>query len=96
MGLCYGAGSLDHQRRSHLNTWLQVVVNVLISTLLAANSCCMQRVSSPTRNEVDAAFAKGEMLDIGIPSIQNLIFICVERKSHWLGLASSALPLHFI
>ncbi|KAL8997821.1 MAG: hypothetical protein Q9169_002993 [Polycauliona sp. 2 TL-2023] len=67
-------------RAKSINTWLQIIVNVLSSTLLAASNYCMQCAGSPTRVEVDAAHARGKILDIGIPSIQNLRFIGFEHQ----------------
>ncbi|KAL8722996.1 MAG: hypothetical protein Q9225_000612 [Loekoesia sp. 1 TL-2023] len=83
-------------RAKSMNSWLQLVVNVLSSTLLAASNYCMQCLGSPTREEVDTAHGKGKLLDIGIPSIQNLKAISLERRILWAGLALSALPLHFV
>ncbi|KAL8727294.1 MAG: hypothetical protein Q9181_005758 [Wetmoreana brouardii] len=53
-------------------------------------------LGSPTRKEVDAAHAKGKILDVGILSIQNLNAVSRERKFLWAGLVISALPLHFL
>lgn len=83
-------------RAKSTNTWLQFIVNVLSSILLAASNYCMQCLSSPTRKEVDSAHIKGRMLDIGIPSVQNLRAISMERKLLWTGIVISALPLHFM
>ncbi|KAL8701122.1 MAG: hypothetical protein Q9201_005087 [Fulgogasparrea decipioides] len=56
----------------------------------------MQCLGSPIRKEVDAAHSKGEMLDIGIPSVQNIKAISQNRKTLWAVLVISALPLHFM
>lgn len=93
IGVIFGG---ECARAKRLNTWLQLVVNVLSSILLAASNYCMQCLGSPTRAEVDTAHAKGKMLDIGIPSIQNLGVIGRERGVLWAALAISALPLHFV
>jgi len=55
----------------------------------------MQRLAAPTRAEVDDAHAKKKWVDIGIPSIKNLLFIEKERVILWLLLGLSSLPLHF-
>lgn len=86
----------DCARAKRINTWLQLIINVLSTILLAASNYCMQCVSAPTRGEVDRAHSKGKILDIGIPSIQNLKAIGRERRLLWAGLAISALPLHFV
>lgn len=95
----HGVGTLFSgkcDKAKSINTWLQIVVNVLSTTLLAASNYCMQCVSSPTRQEVDAAHAHRKILDIGIPSIRNLKYIGGERRVLWIAVAISALPLHFM
>ncbi|KAL8727544.1 MAG: hypothetical protein Q9166_005949, partial [cf. Caloplaca sp. 2 TL-2023] len=77
-GNCDGAKSKS--------VWLQLAINVLSSTLLAASNYCMQRLGSPTREEVDAAHDRKNVLDIGIPSLKNLRFISLERRFLWTGL----------
>ena len=54
----------------------------------------MQRLSTPTRTEVDLAHAKRNWLDIGVPSPKNLGYIQRSRAALWLVLAVSSLPLH--
>ncbi|KAL9598846.1 MAG: hypothetical protein Q9179_003771 [Wetmoreana sp. 5 TL-2023] len=56
----------------------------------------MQCLGSPIRKEVDAAHSKGEMLDIGIPSVQNIKAISQNRKTLWAVLVISALPYNSV
>lgn len=56
----------------------------------------MQRLSAPTRREVDDAHKKYQWLDIGVPSVRNLLFINRWRTLGWLVLAVSSLPLHLL
>ena len=79
-----------------INTWMQLVINVLSTVLLSASNYCMQCLSSPTRNEVDKAHANEVLLDIGVPSIRNLFGISWDRLLLWFFLGLSALPLHFV
>lgn len=92
-GVIFSGGCAEAKR---MNTWLQLIINILSSTLLAASNYCMQCLSSPTRKEVDKAHSQGKILDIGIPSIQNLRSIGTDRRVLWIALALSALPLHFV
>lgn len=78
------------------NTWLQLIINILSSTLLGASNYCMQCLSSPTREEIDKAHARGQWLDVGIPSLRNIKGIKWRRKLLWFFLVLSALPLHFV
>ena len=54
----------------------------------------MQRLSAPTRDEVDNAHRRHKWVDIGVPSFRNLFFISRWRTLGWLVLAASSLPLH--
>lgn len=84
------------ERAKQLNTWLQLIVNILSSILLAASNFCMQCLTSPTRAEVDKAHSRGYSLDIGLSSIRNITAICWKRRLLWIGLGLSAMPLHFV
>lgn len=84
----------DCKRAKLLNTWLQLIVNLLSSTLLAASNFCMQCLTSPTRSELDKAHSRGRSLDIGLSSMQNITAIGKKRRLLWIGLALSAMPLH--
>ncbi|KAI5858025.1 hypothetical protein BZA05DRAFT_433407 [Tricharina praecox] len=55
-------------------------------------SCLM----SPTREEVDRAHAKGEWLDIGVPSVRNLWSVKRRRMMLWWFLAFTSVPLHLL
>lgn len=79
-----------------LNTWLQLVVNILCTVLLGASNYCMQCLTSPTRAEIDKAHGRKRLLRIGVPSLRNLRFIGGYRAVLWVCLGLSALPLHFL
>ena len=86
----------DCAKAKSINAWLQVAVNILSTVLLGASNYCMQCLSSPTREEVDRAHARGVFLHIGVPSAHSIWGIGRRRRSLWLVLAISALPLHFV
>jgi hypothetical protein len=56
----------------------------------------MQTVSAPMREDLDKAHARGKWLDIGIPSVRNLLCIEKKRVLIWLCLGLSSVPLHFV
>ena len=56
----------------------------------------MQRLSAPTRGEVDYAHKRHHWVDIGVPSVRNLGLINPWRMWGWLLLAASSLPLHLV
>ncbi|KAF2637831.1 hypothetical protein P280DRAFT_520953 [Massarina eburnea CBS 473.64] len=76
------------------NTGLHVVINVLSTMLLAGSNYTIQVLSSPTREDVDNAHAKGQWLEIGLLSPRNLRAIPWKRTLLWLTMALSSVPLH--
>ncbi|RMY99326.1 hypothetical protein D0862_07171 [Hortaea werneckii] len=77
-------------------TWLHVLINGLSSILLSASNYTMQCLCSPTRKEVDQAHARGDWLDIGVPSVRNIWRIDWRRSVLWWLLALSAIPIHLL
>jgi hypothetical protein len=98
-GISHGVGvlyeaSCDATKKANIGVHL--VINILSSALLGASNYCMQCLSAPTRSEVDKAHHTGNWLDIGIPSLRNVISDRFEtrKKVCWWILAMSSLPLH--
>jgi hypothetical protein len=81
---------------STLNTWSHLVINVLSTCLLAGSNFCMQCLVAPTRKDLDTAHAQNKWLDIGVPSVRNLLHISKLRRLLWTLLAISSLPLHLL
>lgn len=70
-GSCAAAAGID--------LGVHAFVNVFAIVLLAGGNYIFQVLSSPTRGEVDAAHARKKWLDIGIPSVRNLVHIAKSR-----------------
>lgn len=81
---------------SQWNTALHVLINALSTMLLAGSNYTMQVLSSPTRQDVDVAHARGQWLDIGVLSPRNLRLIPRKRAALWYTLALSSIPLHLL
>jgi hypothetical protein len=79
-----------------LDLWLHLLINLLSTGLLMASNYCMQLQAAPTRADIDRAHARGQWLDIGVPSLRNFGKIGRWRKFTWLLLAFSSLPIHFM
>lgn len=75
---------------------IHLAINVVSTLLLGASNYCMQSISAPTREDVDAAHAKYAWVDIGIPSIRNLTWIKRRRLIVWLLLGLTSVPLHLV
>jgi hypothetical protein len=78
------------------DTALHVLINVLSTLLLGASNLSLQLVVAPTREEVEAAHAKGTWLDIGVPSFRNLRHISRKSLFIWICLVLSSVPIHFL
>lgn len=79
-----------------LNTSLHIAISALSTILLGSSSYCMQVLSAPTRAKVDKAHAEQSWLDVGIMSFRNLRQCSWKRKSLWVLLGLSSLPLHLL
>lgn len=80
----------------NLGTWLHLAINILGTALLSASNYTQQCLVAPTRGEIDKTHAKGEWMDIGIPSLRNLRRISTRRLVLWLILGLSSVPLHLV
>ncbi|KAH7115539.1 hypothetical protein EDB81DRAFT_286349 [Dactylonectria macrodidyma] len=76
------------------NVALHLAINVFSSILLAASNYCMQCLSAPTRADIDKAHFRGKWMDIGIPSLRNLVDVPRKRAVLWGLLVLSSVPLH--
>jgi hypothetical protein len=88
-----GFGTLYTGTCSHtalINSVLYLGPNALSTLLLISSNYCAQVLSSPTRTEVDRAHKEHNWLDIGVPSVRNLL----ERRIAWGLLVSSSALLH--
>ncbi|OHF03303.1 hypothetical protein CORC01_01356 [Colletotrichum orchidophilum] len=79
-----------------LNTGIHILINVLGIILLAGSNYCMQCLMAPTRPEIDDAHARQDWLDIGVPSVRNFWSITWKKKTVWILLSISSLPLHLV
>lgn len=80
----------------NLAIWIHLIINVLSTLLLGASNYTMQCLSSPTREEINRAHRQNVWLDIGTPSIRNLLRISRIRISLWWLVAISSVPLHLM
>jgi hypothetical protein len=94
----YGLGILAENKdcalfRSKRTAW-SLFLNTLATLLFVASNYGLQCLSSPTREDLDAAHAGGHSMEVGLPSVKNLSRIGWTRRFIWLLLAVSGLPLH--
>ncbi|KAI5844703.1 hypothetical protein BZA05DRAFT_409130 [Tricharina praecox] len=79
-----------------LSVWIHALINALGTLALSGSNYAQQCLTSPTREEVDRAHAKGEWLDIGMPSVRNLWRVKWRRMVLWWFLAVTSVPLHLL
>ncbi|KAL3475755.1 hypothetical protein BJX99DRAFT_259191 [Aspergillus californicus] len=84
----------DCDRTKQISAGVHVVINMLSTGMLGASHFAMQCLSAPAREDVDRAHAGNTWLDIGVPSVRNLLSIPRLRRWLWLGLLASSVPLH--
>ena len=84
------------KKTKDMSLWLHLAINALSTLLLGASNYTMQCLSSPTREEIDAAHRRGKWLDIGIPSLRNLKHISRGKLVLWCLIALSSVPIHLL
>lgn len=77
-------------------TWLHLAINILSGLLLGASNYCMQVLSAPTRDDVDAAHKKHKWRSIGVLIIKNLFYIGRKKAVLWVLLALTSAALHLV
>ncbi|KAG0635399.1 hypothetical protein HOY80DRAFT_1093564 [Tuber brumale] len=87
-------GSCDKSRK--IGMWLHLGINFLSTLLLSGSNYTQQCLAAPTRSEIDAAHALRRWMDIGIPSIRNLLRIKRERMLLWIAIGVTSIPLHLL
>ncbi|ORY68683.1 uncharacterized protein BCR38DRAFT_464055 [Pseudomassariella vexata] len=81
---------------SNINIGTHIVINVCAIVLLAGANYIFQVLSSPTRLEVVAAHKNKRWLDVGIPSIRNLLQVSGFRSSLAIVVILVAVATHVI
>ena len=84
------------KKMENINRWVHLCINLLASLLLGASNYVMQRLSAPTRKDVDNAHQKHVWLEVGMNSVRNLLHIPWTRKILYLVLLAFSLPIHFV
>ena len=87
-------GSCDKSRT--IGLWLHLGINILSTVLLSGSNYTQQCLTAPTRSEIDAAHARRQWMDIGVPSVRNLFRIKAERRYLWIAIGITSIPLHLL
>ena len=84
-----------HKTRT-IGLWLHLGINVLSTVLLSGSNYTQQCLAAPTRSEIDAAHSRRRWMDIGVPSVRNLLRIKAERRFLWIAIGITSIPLHLL
>ena len=79
-----------------IGIWLPLGINVLSTLLLAGSNYTQQCPAGPTRSEIDAAHARRQWMDTGVPSVRNPFRIKTERTLLWIAIGITSVPLHLL
>ncbi|KAH6877091.1 hypothetical protein B0T10DRAFT_552213 [Thelonectria olida] len=77
-----------------INLLLHLLLNILGTLILASSNFFMQILNAPTRADLDCAHARSSWVNVGVPSLRNLVHLGPLRFLCWLILACSSVPLH--
>lgn len=86
----------DCDTAASLNTWSHLAINIVSTLLLSGSNYCMQCLVAPSRADINRAHARAAWLDIGVPSLRNVKWIGWWRRTLWILLVVSSLPLHLM
>lgn len=81
---------------NRLDLFLQFVINIFSTCVLASSNFFMQIVNSPTRKEIDHAHQSLHSLEIGVSSFKNLGSLSWFKILAWVGLFISSVPIHIL
>lgn len=98
-GLKDGVGTIkkgDCRDIKKSELWLHLGINVLSTMLLGGSNYTMQCLTAPTREEINKGHRSRVSLDIGIPSLKNLMRTSKRKVILWGFLAVSSVPLHLL
>lgn len=81
---------------AQLDTFLHLLLNIASSLIIASSNFFMQILNSPTRAEVDRAHARGHWLEIGVPSLRNVLNVSSYKSLAWVLFSLSSVPIHLL
>lgn len=86
----------DCANMSWLNAFLHFLLNIPSSLMIASSNFFMQVLNSPTRAEVDRAHGRKRWLEIGVPSLRNVLNVSPYKSFAWVLFSLSSVPIHFL
>ncbi|KGO53592.1 hypothetical protein PEX2_062000 [Penicillium expansum] len=81
---------------NQIATGLHILVNIIVLTLTATSSYCNQVLAAPSRARIDVAHAQRVWVSIGSSSFTNVWYAPLWRKTLWLLILGTSLPVQMI
>lgn len=78
------------------NILIHLLLNAFSTVVLASSNFFMQICNAPSRQEIDAAHAKQDWLDIGVPSLRNAFRLSWFKLIAWAVLFLTSIPIHMV
>ncbi|KAI5779603.1 hypothetical protein EDC01DRAFT_731135 [Geopyxis carbonaria] len=81
-----------------VNLCLHLAINGFSTVILSGSNYTQQCLISPTRKEIDKyhKMSPPQWMDIGVPSVRNWSKISASRKTLWLLIGLTSVPLHLL
>lgn len=86
----------DCSKANKLGIVLHLIINIFSTGLLASSNFFMQVLSAPSRSEIDQAHRLLVAVEVGVPSVNNFVFLSSFKKALWVGLFLSSVPIHLL
>ncbi|KAJ5158367.1 uncharacterized protein N7500_008018 [Penicillium coprophilum] len=83
-------------KANKIATGLHVLFNVIVLTLTATSSYCNQVLAAPSRARIDIAHAQRVWVSIGSSSFTNVWYAPLWRKTLWVLILGTSLPVQMI
>lgn len=77
-------------------TVLHVLVNIIVLTLIATSSYCCQVLAAPSRETIDRIHSKRVWISIGASSFSNIWYAPFWRKTLWILIFGTSLPVQMV
>lgn len=87
-------GSCQHANQTA--TGLHVLINIVSLVLVASSSYCCQVLTAPSRASIDRAHARRVWVSIGASSFTNVWYAPRWRKSLWVLVLGTSIPIQMM
>jgi len=86
----------DCSTSTKTNLLLHLLLNIFSTCIIASSNFFMQILNAPSRSEVDFVHAHRprSTVEIGVPSLQNIMAVSSTKTTYWVLFLLSSVPIH--